>query len=186
MNRPTKDAGFLSPAHSEEEYGSAAAPTGDPNRDASATHAKVPAKGKLTKKDAQAIKEVYRYQMSTHLLLRKQPFQEVIEDILENGYPEDITMDKEAARDLQEAAEAYLVDLFKASQDLADFREADNLETKDMRKALELGLPWGHSFNKMKNEEESETEDDGGSEGGDKDEEEEEEDSNASDKENIK
>ena len=47
-------------------------------------------------------------------------------------------MDEDAAHDLQEAAEAYLVDLFKASQGLAEFRGADMLETVGKMKPCQM------------------------------------------------
>ena len=61
-----------------------------------------------------ALREICQYQKSTELLIRKAPFQWVIYEIM-RGIQNDLRIQAAAVWGLQEAAEAYLVGLFKDS-----------------------------------------------------------------------
>ena len=61
-----------------------------------------------------ALREIHQYQKSTDLLIRKAPFQQIIYEIM-RGIQNDLRIQAAAVWGLQEAAEAYLVGLFKDS-----------------------------------------------------------------------
>ena len=61
-----------------------------------------------------ALREIHQYQKSTELLIRKAPFQWLIYEILRDIW-NDLRIQATAIKGLQEAAEAYLVGLFKDS-----------------------------------------------------------------------
>ena len=60
------------------------------------------------------LREIHQYQKSTELLIRKAPFQWVVYEIM-RGIQNDLRIQAAAVQGLQEAAEAYLVGLFKDS-----------------------------------------------------------------------
>lgn len=59
-----------------------------------------------------ALREIRRYQKSTELLIRKQPFQRLVRETAEN-FRIDLRFQISAVEALQEATEAYLVDIFR-------------------------------------------------------------------------
>ena len=59
-----------------------------------------------------ALKEIRHFQKSTALLIRKLPFQRLVREIAQD-YKTDLRFQQAAIKALQEAAEAYLVGLFK-------------------------------------------------------------------------
>ena len=61
-----------------------------------------------------ALREIWQYQKSTKLLIRRAPFQWVIYEII-RGIRNDLRIQAAAVQGLQEAAEAYLVGLFEDS-----------------------------------------------------------------------
>ena len=61
-----------------------------------------------------ALRKIRQYQKSTKLLIRRAPFQWVIYEIM-RGIRNDLRIQVAAVQGLQEAAEAYLVSLFKDS-----------------------------------------------------------------------
>ena len=61
-----------------------------------------------------ALREIWQYQTSTELLIRRTPFQWVIYEIM-RGIRNDLRIQAAAVQGLQEVAEAYSVDLFKDS-----------------------------------------------------------------------
>ena len=61
-----------------------------------------------------ALREIHQYQKSTKLLIRRAPFQWVIYKIM-RGIWNDLRIQAAVVQGLQEAAEAYLVGLFKDS-----------------------------------------------------------------------
>ena len=61
-----------------------------------------------------ALREIWQYQTSTDLLIRRAPFQRVIYEIIQ-GFRNDLRIQAVAIKGLQEAAEAYLVGLFEDS-----------------------------------------------------------------------
>ncbi|GAB4847255.1 5-hydroxytryptamine receptor 4 [Ancistrocladus abbreviatus] len=59
-----------------------------------------------------ALREIRKYQKSTELLIRKQPFQRLVREIADD-FKHDLRFQSHAVLALQEAAEAYLVALFE-------------------------------------------------------------------------
>ena len=59
-----------------------------------------------------ALREIRKYQKSTDLLIRKAPFQRLIQELAHN-YKSDIRFQSTAVLAMHEAAEAYLVGLFE-------------------------------------------------------------------------
>jgi histone H3 len=59
-----------------------------------------------------ALREIRKYQKSTELLLRKMPFQRLVREIAQE-FKTDLRFQSSAVLCLQEAAEAYLVQLFE-------------------------------------------------------------------------
>ncbi|XP_003341842.2 histone H3.3A-like [Monodelphis domestica] len=59
-----------------------------------------------------ALREIRRYQKSTKLLIRKLPFQRLVHEIAQD-FKTDLRFQSAAIGALQEASEAYLVDLFE-------------------------------------------------------------------------
>lgn len=58
-----------------------------------------------------ALREIRKYQKGSDLLLKKLPFQRLIREVAQE-YKSDIRFQADALRALQEAAEAYIVDIF--------------------------------------------------------------------------
>ena len=61
-----------------------------------------------------ALREIRRYQKSMDLLIRRAPFQRVMQEIV-RSFRNDLRIQAAAIKGLQEAAEAYLVGLFEDS-----------------------------------------------------------------------
>ena len=61
-----------------------------------------------------ALREIWQYQKSTDLLIKRAPFQRVVYEIM-RGFRNDLRIQAAAIKGLQEAAEAYLVGLFEDS-----------------------------------------------------------------------
>ena len=61
-----------------------------------------------------ALREIWHYQKSTDLLIRRAPFQRVVYEIVKS-FRNDLRIQAVAIKGLQEAAEAYLVGLFEDS-----------------------------------------------------------------------
>ena len=61
-----------------------------------------------------ALREIQRYQKSTDLLIRRAPFQRVMYEIV-RSFRNNLRIQAAAIKGLQEAAEVYLVGLFKDS-----------------------------------------------------------------------
>lgn len=59
-----------------------------------------------------ALREIWKYQKSTELLIRKLPFQRLVREIARE-FKSDLRYQASAVMALQEAAEAYLVGLFE-------------------------------------------------------------------------
>ncbi|CAN0064397.1 unnamed protein product, partial [Heterosigma akashiwo] len=70
-----------------------------------------------------ALREIRRYQKSTELLIRKLPFQRLVREIAQD-FKTDLRFQGSAVLALQEAAEAYLVGLFRGHQPLRHSRQA--------------------------------------------------------------
>lgn len=85
-----------------------------------------------------ALREIRHYQKSTDLLLQKRPFQRLTREVVSSISNEDYRMQSTALLALQEAAEAYLTDLFDDSYHLALHAHRVTLMVKDLQLALRL------------------------------------------------
>jgi len=78
-----------------------------------------------------ALHEIRKYQKSTDLLIRKLPFQRLVREICQ-GQGKDLKFQSTAILALQEASEAYLINLFKWSNLAAIHAKRVTIMIKDM------------------------------------------------------
>lgn len=78
-----------------------------------------------------ALREIRKYQKSTELLIRKLPFQRLVRQIAQN-FKQDLKFQSTAILTLQEAAEAYLVNLFEDTNLCAIHANRVTIMRKDM------------------------------------------------------
>ena len=85
-----------------------------------------------------ALRDIKKYQKSTELLMLKLPFQRLVKEIM-CGWPglnrPDMCIQSQALLALQEAGEAYLVDLFQDTVRCAIHAKRVTIMPKDMRLA---------------------------------------------------
>ena len=84
-----------------------------------------------------ALREICWYQKSTELLIRRAPFQWIIYKIM-RGIRNDLQIQAVAVQGLQEAAEAYLVDLFKDSNLCAIHAKQVTIMPRDVQLARRI------------------------------------------------
>ncbi|EPZ33278.1 histone H3 [Rozella allomycis CSF55] len=84
-----------------------------------------------------ALREIRRYQKSTELLLRKLPFQRLVREIVQD-LGQDYRFQSTALLALQEATEAYLVNLFEDVQYCAIHARRVTIMVRDIQLALRL------------------------------------------------
>ncbi|CAD6984399.1 unnamed protein product, partial [Tilletia controversa] len=84
-----------------------------------------------------ALREIRRYQQSTELLIRKLPFQRLVKEISQD-IKTDLRFQSAAIGALQEASEAYLVDLFADTNLAAIHAKRVTVMPKDMALARRL------------------------------------------------
>lgn len=84
-----------------------------------------------------ALREIRKYQRSTELLIRRLPFQRLVREITEN-YITDLRFQSTALAALQEAAEAYLTNLFEDTNLCALHAKRVTIMRKDMQLARRL------------------------------------------------
>ena len=84
-----------------------------------------------------ALREIQRYQKSTELLIRKLPFQCLVHKILQ-GYGVGYRVIPAMMMALQEAAEAYLVQLLEDSNLCAIHAKCITIQPKDMQLARRI------------------------------------------------
>lgn len=84
-----------------------------------------------------ALREIRRYQRSTELLIRKQPFQRLVREIAVN-YKCDLRFQSSAIMCLQEAAEAYIVGLMEDTNLAAIHAKRTTIMPKDMQLARRI------------------------------------------------
>ena len=85
-----------------------------------------------------AIREIRRYQKTTDLLIRKLPFQRLVREIVQDLFSNTYRMQGSAVLALQEASEAYLVDLFEDTQLCAIHRGCVTIMPKDVMLARRI------------------------------------------------
>ena len=86
---------------------------------------------------AVALREIRRYQKSTELLICKLPFQHLVREILQ-GYGVGYRVTPAMMMALQEAAEAYLVQLLEDSNLCAIHAKCITIQPKDMQLARRI------------------------------------------------
>ena len=84
-----------------------------------------------------ALREIRRYQNSTHLLIRKAPFQRLVREIAKS-FRTDLRFQPTAVLALQEASEAYLVGLFEACNICAIHAKRVTVMAKDIQLARRI------------------------------------------------
>jgi histone H3 len=113
---------------------------------ASRKHGKQPNGSNPTKKRHRyhpgtvALRDIRRYQKSTDLLIRKLPFQRLVKEIAQNlgEQYKNMRFQSTAVLALQEAAEAYLVDLFGDCLLCALHAKRVTVQPRDMALAIRL------------------------------------------------
>jgi len=84
-----------------------------------------------------ALREIRRYQKSTELLIRKLPFQRLVREIAQD-FKTDLRFQSSAVLALQEAAEAYLVNLFEDTNLCAIHAKRVTIMPKDIQLARRI------------------------------------------------
>ena len=84
-----------------------------------------------------ALREIRRYQKSTELLIKKLPFQRLVREVAQ-GQKEDLRFTSSAMLALQEASEAFLVQLFEDTNACALHAKRVTIMKKDMALAKRL------------------------------------------------
>ena len=85
-----------------------------------------------------ALREIRRYQKSTKLLIRKLPFQRLVREIARDFGVGDWRFTADAIKAFQEAAEAYLVGIFKDTNLCAIHAKRVTIQPKDIQLARRL------------------------------------------------
>ena len=84
-----------------------------------------------------ALREIRKYQRSTALIIRKQPFQRLVKEIAQYFYPL-IRFQASAISVIQEASEAFLVSLFEDTNLCAIHAKRVTIMPKDMQLATRI------------------------------------------------
>ena len=84
-----------------------------------------------------ALRDIRRYQKSTELLIHKLPFQRLVREIAQDLNPS-LRFQTSALTALQEAAEAYLVDLFEDTNLCAIHAKRVTIKPKDIQLARRI------------------------------------------------
>lgn len=87
-----------------------------------------------------AVREIRRYQRSTHTLMRKLPFARLVREIAQD-FKNDLRFTKEALEVLQEASEKFMVDNFTNAQTAASFNKSVTLMPRHFNLAMFLTEP---------------------------------------------
>ncbi|KAJ3057252.1 histone H3.1 [Rhizophlyctis rosea] len=96
-----------------------------------------PRKGHRYRPGTVALREIRRYQKSTELLLSKTSFQKLVREVAQD-FRTDLRFQASALAAVQEAAEAYLVDLFDDLNLAAIHAKRVTIQPKDMQIARRL------------------------------------------------
>ena len=84
-----------------------------------------------------AIREIRRYQKGCNLLIRKKPFQRLVREIAQD-FKADVRFQSDAILALQEASEAYLVQLFEDTNLCAIHAGRVTIKPEDMQLARRI------------------------------------------------
>jgi histone H3/H4 len=88
-----------------------------------------------------ALREIRRFQKSTVLLIRKAPFQRFVREIVQNDFSpgiSDVRFQSTAMLALQEAAEAYLVNVFELTNLAAIHAKRVTIMVRDMKLVMRI------------------------------------------------
>lgn len=85
-----------------------------------------------------ALREIRKYQGGTELLIRRQPFQRLVREILGALSPNKFKVQSTALMALQEAAEAYLIGLFEDTNLCAIHARRVTIMPKDIQLARRI------------------------------------------------
>ncbi|CAI2353911.1 unnamed protein product [Caenorhabditis sp. 36 PRJEB53466] len=96
-----------------------------------ARRARVGPKRRRTRPGTVAIREIRRLQKSTELLIARKPFEMLVKEIAQDMFTA-LIFRKDGLTGLQEAAEAYLVGLFKDSNSVAEKEKRVTVKKEDM------------------------------------------------------
>ncbi|OQO02102.1 histone H3 [Cryoendolithus antarcticus] len=91
-----------------------------------------------TKPGTLALREIRQYQLNTELLMPKLPFERLIREILQDLGHTDWRIQEGALGALQEATEAYLVNIFEQTLLSAIHGRRVTVQQKDMRHVFQL------------------------------------------------
>jgi len=105
--------------------------------DASGAQVKAPRKPHRFHPGTVALREIRKYQKGTEMLIRRLPFQRLVRELAQE-YRDDIRFQSGALAALQEAAEAYLVDLFSDVNLIAIHGKRVTIMCKDMQLARRI------------------------------------------------
>ena len=84
-----------------------------------------------------ALREIQQYQKSMDLLIRRAPFQRIVQEIV-RSFRNDLRIQAVAIKGLQEAAEAYLVSLFEDSNLCAIHAKRVTIMPRDVQLARRI------------------------------------------------
>ena len=84
-----------------------------------------------------ALREIRKYQKSTNFLIRKLPFQRLVREVAQE-YKVDLRFQSAAIMALQEASEAYLVNLFEDTNLCAIHAKRVTIMPKDLQLARRI------------------------------------------------
>ncbi len=80
-----------------------------------------------------ALREIWKFQKNTDLLIKKAPFQRLVQEIVHNiSRKSDLQMQSTALLALQEAAEYFLVDVFSDTNLCAQHSKCVTIKVKDL------------------------------------------------------
>jgi histone H3 len=88
---------------------------------------------------SRALRDIRKYQRSGDLLIKKAPFQRLVRQICE-GFTKGLRFQGQAILALQEASEAFLVELFEITNLLALHANRVTIMIKDMKLARRIRL----------------------------------------------
>ena len=84
-----------------------------------------------------ALRDILRYQKSTELLIKRLPFQRLVREIAQE-FKTDLRFQSSAVLALQEACEAYLVELFECTNLCAIHAKRETIMPEDIQLALRI------------------------------------------------
>ena len=84
-----------------------------------------------------ALREIRKFQKSTEVLIRKLPFQKLVREIA-GHFKSDVRFQSQALLALQEATEAYIINLFEDTNLLAIHSKRVTIMRKDMQLARRI------------------------------------------------